>query len=129
MTNWIILYLILYSVIWLGSLYEDIKAKRGLPVFLLELLTGLFIYCFAFVYAYPALTHILAPMVLPMLAVGIWWECYAGIRDMREFKQEQKQDPENTEEQTFWLVALSASLLFLISLPGYYMGYVIFTRL
>ena len=129
MSHWVILYILLYTLIWIGGVYDDIRSRREYSTIILEILSGLFVICFAFTYSYPQLTAILAPMVLPMLVVGFGWECHAGLRDIREFKQEQKQNPDNMEDQTFWLVLLSASLLFLISLPGYYMGFVVFTRL
>jgi len=120
MSTLVIVYVLLFSVISVGGVYDDYVSKRGAPTIILEALSGLFVISFALSYSYPFIAVFLSDMIFPMLTTAVCWDIYAGMRDVRELIADKK--AQTGSEPLLFRWAIYGGLL-LLNLPGYYMAY------
>jgi hypothetical protein len=118
---WIKIYLLLYSVLVIGGLYDDYEKNRSAIHYIFGIMSGGFIFTFTIAYFNPSLANSVGIWFLPMLITGVIWEFYVTTNEIIH----NVHDPDLTEKENKRIENISMVLVNLFVIPGYFLGFLL----
>jgi len=117
---WAILYIIVFTILLIGGIFDDIQ-KQNKPWYVAgNILTGIFVIVFVVAFYNKNLAEFIDWIIIPMLITGIIWEFYSSTKEISEFAQ----DTELSNIEKKWISYFSLIIVDLLTIPGYIAGFI-----
>ena len=121
---WAIVYLIIFILLTIGGISEDLNRPNKVRYIGGEIVTAIFVATFIVGFFYKDIGDEIGILVFPMLAVGVIHELLSAKRTM----DEESNDSEFTKNELFYLNNISLLTANLFIVPGYVFGLMVGMR-